>query len=217
MTSPTIIWDWNGTLLNDLSLCIASINQLLRKRELPLLDKKLYQEVFSFPVKDYYSAIGFDFSTEDFSVPAHEFIDLYEAGVENCLLHSSAEQVLSYFRHKGCRQFVLSAMHQDMLNRTLKMNNIFDFFDGVAGLEDHYAVSKEERGKGLMDAYNLQKMNTWLIGDTNHDYEVATALGVGCILIADGHQSAQRLKKTGAIVLNNLGEIITTNALNLTD
>jgi phosphoglycolate phosphatase len=71
----SIIWDWNGTLLNDLDFCISTINILLKKRELPLLNHYSYKEVFSFPVKDYYQAVGFDFSKEDFAIPAQEFID----------------------------------------------------------------------------------------------------------------------------------------------
>ncbi len=209
-----LIWDWNGTLLNDLDLCISSINLLLRKRKLPLIDKTLYQKVFSFPVKDYYKAVGFDFNKEDFSIPALEFIDLYEAGVEKCHLHPSAVQVLTYFRDKGYRQFVLSAMHQKMLYKTLKLNDILGFFEGIAGLNDHYAVSKEERGRWLMKNFDIKTENTFLIGDTNHDFEVAQALGVGCILIADGHQSERRLKSTGAVILNKLSELITTNTIN---
>ncbi len=215
MEPTTIIWDWNGTLLNDLSLCISSINLLLKKRQLPLLNKEQYQEVFSFPVKEYYTAIGFDFSKEDFSVPAHEFIDLYEAGVDECPLHPAANRVLSFFRDKGCRQFVLSAMHQEMLQKTLKLNGIYNYFDGIAGLDDHFAVSKEERGRWLLEEFGIVKENSWLIGDTNHDFEVAQALGVGCVLIADGHQSEQRLKNTGSLVLQNLAELINTNALNM--
>ncbi len=215
MQPATIIWDWNGTLLNDLNLCISSINTLLEKRQLSLLNKEHYQEVFSFPVKNYYTAIGFDFSKEDFSVPAHEFIDLYEARVDKCPLQPEAIRVLSYLRDMNCRQFVLSAMHQDMLQKTLKLNGIYEFFEGVAGLDDHYAVSKEERGRWLMKNFGIKTANTWLIGDTNHDFEVAQALGIGCILVADGHQSKQRLQSTGALVLNNLAEIININVLNL--
>ncbi len=213
MQPATLIWDWNGTLLNDLTLCLSSINLLLGRRKLPLLDKSRYQEVFSFPVKDYYASVGFDFSREDFSVPAHEFINLYEAGVKNCSLHPATVQVLSYFRDKDYPQFILSAMHQDMLQKTLKLNGIYDYFEGIAGLDDHYAVSKTERGRLLLEEYGIDKGNTWLIGDTIHDFEVAQSLGITCILIADGHQSKRRLKSTGAMVLNHLTDIITSNII----
>jgi phosphoglycolate phosphatase len=203
----TIIWDWNGTLLNDLDFCISTINTLLEKRNLPLLNGQKYKEVFSFPVKDYYEVIGFDFSKEDFSIPAKEFIDLYENGVANCSLHGSAIDMLSYFKEKGVRQFVLSAMQQNMLEQTLKHNSIFDFFEGVFGLDNHYAVSKIERGEQLLTEFNIEKDKAWIIGDTNHDYEVAKKLEIKCILISDGHQSGARLKDTGVLVIPSLGEL----------
>ena len=208
MGEVNIIWDWNGTLLNDLNLCLMSINSLLEKRKLPLLSHHSYREVFSFPVKDYYMAIGFDFAAEDFSIPAQEFIDLYETGVAGCSLHEKAVEILLHFRDRGCRQFVLSAMHQDMLVKTLKHNEIYHFFEGVAGLDDHYAVSKVERGRQLIKSFNINKGHTLMIGDTNHDFEVAQELGISCVLVADGHQSVQRLEKTGTQVVKNLSELM---------
>ena len=204
----SIIWDWNGTLLNDLWLCIESINILLKKRNLPVIDDRRYLEVFSFPVKDYYEKVGFDFSKEDFSIPAHEFIDLYNARVNTCKLHQLALPVLNNFKEKSIRQYVLSAMQQDMLEATLNQNTIFPYFDAVVGLDDHYAVSKIDRGKELLKNHSIEKDSACIIGDTIHDFEVATELGVSCILIADGHQSKLRLKKTGATVIDTLGDLI---------
>ena len=205
----SIIWDWNGTLLNDLDFCISTINVLLKKRELDLLDRFSYKEVFSFPVKDYYQAIGFDFLKEDFSVSAQEYIDIYNAGVSNCKLHSGATYVLEHFKNMGFRQFVLSAMQQDMLEHTLKHQNIFDYFEGIAGLNDHYAVSKIERGKQLIAHFSINKAQATIIGDTNHDFEVAQQLEVDCILVADGHQSKERLAATGAKVIDDLQQLKT--------
>jgi phosphoglycolate phosphatase len=207
MNAPVIIWDWNGTLLNDLDLCVSSINVLLEKRNLPVLSARKYKEVFSFPVRDYYEAIGFDFGKEDFEVPAMEFIDLYEKGVEKCTLQNGALEILNFLKKKGMRQFVLSAMHQEMLEKTLKHNGIFRFFKGVAGLGDHFAVSKVQRGRQLIGQFNIETENTWMIGDTIHDFEVAQELGIRCILVADGHQSQERLLKTGVTVLDELKKL----------
>lgn len=204
----TIIWDWNGTLLNDLDLCISCINILLEKRNLPLLNKAVYKEAFTFPVKDYYQAIGFDFSKEDFSIPAHQFIRLYGENVKSCSLHPTVSLVLQFFKDSGVRQFVLSAMQQDMLEDTLKHNKIFDYFEGIGGLNDHYAVSKIERGRQLIVDFQIEKNNSRIIGDTIHDFEVASELGIECILVANGHQSEVRLKTTGAVVVPSLEILI---------
>jgi phosphoglycolate phosphatase len=207
----SVIWDWNGTLLNDIDLCIKSINSLLKDRDLPEINTRSYKEVFSFPVQEYYKTLGFDFEKEDFSIPAHQYIDLYYAGFDSCSLQKHAIKVLTHFREKGIQQFVLSAMEHEMLEKTLKLKGISHFFEGVAGLKDHYAVSKVEQGKQLIKDYKIDKEKTWLIGDTIHDFEVATQLGVKCVLIADGHQSLERLEKTGATVIGNIQQLIAGN------
>ena len=211
----SIIWDWNGTLLNDIELCIKSINILLKNRNIPEINTKTYREVFSFPVKDYYETIGFDFEKEDFSVPAHQFIDLYNEGFDSCVLQKSALETLTYFREKGIRQFVLSAMEHRMLEKTLKLKGIANFFEGISGLDDHYAVSKIELGKQLITDFKIDTENVWLIGDTIHDFEVASELGIKCILIADGHQSRERLTQTGGIVIDDLNQLIAGNYFEL--
>ena len=203
----TIIWDWNGTLLNDLDFCISTINILLKERNLALQNRNSYKEVFSFPVKNYYRAIGFNFEKEKFAIPAKEFIDLYDRGVENCSLHKTAVEILSYFKEKNTRQFVLSAMQQNMLEQTIKHNSIYGFFEGIFGLNDHYAVSKIERGEQLISEFRIEKDKTWIIGDTIHDFEVAEKLGIKCILVADGHQTEKRLKSTGATVISKLNDL----------
>ncbi len=208
-----VIWDWNGTLLNDLDHCIATINVLLEKRKLPMIDHSRYKDVFSFPVKEYYQSVGFDFSKENFEIPAKEFIDLYDRQVKNCPLHDSAIEVLSFFKEHNISQFVLSAMKQEMLEETLKHNRISHFFEAVAGLNDHYAVSKIERGKQLIRQFEIDKKNTFIIGDTIHDFEVARELGTACILIADGHQSKERLQKTGSTVISALKDLMATSEI----
>jgi phosphoglycolate phosphatase len=203
----TIIWDWNGTLLNDLDFCISTINILLKKRNLTLQNRNSYKEVFSFPVKDYYRAVGFDFEKEEFAIPAKEFIDLYDSGVGNCTLHPKSIEILSWFKKRNMRQFVLSAMQENMLEQTIKHNSISNYFEGVFGLNDHYAVSKINRGEQLISEFRIEKDKTWIIGDTIHDFEVAEKLGVKCILIADGHQSEERLKSTGSVVISELNDL----------
>lgn len=207
----SVIWDWNGTLLNDVELCISSVNSLLKDRNLPLINTKKYKEVFSFPVKEYYKTLGFDFETEDFSVPAHQYIDLYYSGFESCSLQKNTVEVLTHFREKGIRQFVLSAMEHKMLEKTLKMKGIFHFFEGVAGLNDHYAVSKVDVGKQLILDFEIDRERTVMIGDTTHDFEVAQQLGIRCILVADGHQTPERLEKTGGIVIGSLNGLVSQN------
>jgi len=203
-----IIWDWNGTLLNDMELCVHTINDMLQKRNLHELSFDEYKDVFSFPVKDYYQKIGFDFNTEPFEIPACEFIDNYNCQVDNCSLHENSLTVLNYFQSVGIRQFILSAMKQDALDQCLEQQKVSHFFEHISGLDNHYAASKLKNGQQMISELNLKASELILIGDTVHDFEVASELGCQCILIANGHQSKQILESTGVLVIDELGQLL---------
>jgi phosphoglycolate phosphatase len=203
-----IIWDWNGTLLDDTELCVTIMNGMLKKRDLPLLTVDSYQNIFTFPVKNYYQHIGFNFEAEPFEIPAKEFIDRYNEKVLECELHEQEKSILNHFQTNQIQQFVLSAMKQDALEKCLVSYSIDHFFEHISGLDDHYAVSKLDNGRLLFRKFNLNPDKTILIGDTVHDYEVASELRCQCVLIANGHQSKQRLESTGGLVINSLDELL---------
>lgn len=207
MKFESIIWDWNGTLLDDVDIAVAIINQLLCQRGLKPIAYEHYLEVFTFPVRDYYEQVGFDLKNEPFEIPAYQFIAGYNEAVETCGLHREAIAALRRLKNLGCRQFILSAMEQQQLEKTVDQNEISPFFEDLCGLNHHFATSKVEIGRNLIINRKLNPEMTLLIGDTIHDFEVAQAIGTNCILIAKGHQSKKRLLNTGAIVLNNLDEI----------
>ena len=203
-----IIWDWNGTLLNDMHLSVQTINEMLVMRHLPQLSILSYKEVFAFPVKDYYQKIGFNFEHEPFEIPALEFIERYNEQVSGCSLHQDSLRILDYFHSIGIRQFILSAMHQDILNDCLKHYRIDHFFEHISGLDNHFAVSKVANGHRLIAELNLDAKELILIGDTIHDFEVASELGCQCVLIANGHQSKAVLEATGVMVLDELNQLL---------
>ena len=208
MKFETVIWDWNGTLLNDLSVAVTIINQMLIERNLKPITVEHYLEVFTFPVCDYYEQIGFDLEKEPFEIPAFQFISNYNIAVQTCRLHRDVTAILGCLKDQGYRQFILSAMEQQQLEKTVQQSGIPHFFEELVGLDNHFASSKIENGREMFTKRGLTPELTVLIGDTVHDYEVAEAIGCKCILVTHGHQSQRRLMKTGAKVVDSLDEII---------
>jgi phosphoglycolate phosphatase len=203
----SIIWDWNGTLLNDLDICLESINQLLSNRNLEQLNHDKYLEVFDFPIIEYYQRIGFDFKKEPFEIPANQFIELYFSKLKKANLHTNVEKVLQTFKQKNISQYILSAAEEINLKHALEYYKIAHYFDDVAGLAHHYAYSKIDVGKDLIARKSINPSISCLIGDTLHDYEVAQALGLQCVLIANGHQPYEKLKTVGVPVYLSLEEM----------
>jgi phosphoglycolate phosphatase len=202
-----IVWDWNGTLLNDVHVCVDSINQMLKPRNIPLLGVGSYREVFGFPVKDYYEKAGFNFVKEPYDVVAIEFIEIYRQRIAQCSLFTEAEAVLRQIAKLNLPQFILSAMQQDLLETSLKEKGIFAYFSFIAGTGDHFAGGKLGSAKNLQQIIGIEPENILLVGDTTHDHEVAEKMGWQSVLISNGHQSANRLKATGSPVLENLTSV----------
>ncbi|MDF1563055.1 MAG: HAD hydrolase-like protein [Deltaproteobacteria bacterium] len=203
-----LIWDWNGTLLDDAWLCVEVMNGLLSRRGLPPLSLERYQEVFAFPVKDYYVGLGFDFAAEPWEAVGTEFIEGYEAGQRGCQLQPGAREVLEAIAGRGIGQSVLSASQRTRLHRQARDHAIDHHFSELLGLDDHYAGGKIEIGRDWLDETGIDPATTLLVGDTDHDLEVAEALGLRCYLVPSGHQSAGRLAAHGAPLLSSLSGLL---------
>jgi phosphoglycolate phosphatase len=206
MNIKHIVWDWNGTLVNDNWLSIKAINILLEKYNLPKVDKERYLELFTFPVIDYYNKLGFDFDKTPFNIIGTEFIKEYTERMYEVKMQDGAKDVLQYLKVSKIPQSLLSAAKQQMLDSLMKFHSIEDYFVRVTGLADHYANSKLAAGKAWIDELNLNPKEVLLIGDTLHDVEVANEIGAECILIAQGHATYDRLLSSGKKVFHNLFE-----------
>lgn len=202
-----VIWDWNGTLLDDVSACVNAINALMGRRGLGSVTPESYRELFAFPVKQLYRRLGFDLAQENWDALAQEFHDAFlsDPGIR---LQPDARGCLEALRLRGLRQSVLSASEQSILRDTMHAFGITPYFTHIHGLDDLYAHSKVEQGRALLRALPEPPEATLLIGDTTHDHEVAEALGIRCLLIADGHQSRPRLARCGCPIVEGLGSVL---------
>jgi len=202
----TIVWDWNGTLFNDVSLCIESINHLLRAQNLPIFqNKEAYQRVFCFPIIRYYTLAGFDFHKRSFEQLADDYMEYYQPRSYDCTLYENAISTLEHFQKKGYRQILLSASKQDFLTKQMKCFSIDQYFETVLALDNIHAFSKQDIA--LRYFQNHPHSNVTLIGDSVHDYEVAQSLHADCILISEGHEHVSKLKQTPAVVIDTMEKL----------
>jgi len=199
-----VIWDWNGTLLNDARLCVATINAVLRQRGLPTITPRRYAERFIFPVRDYYRGLGFDFEKESFEIVGTEFIERYRRRCRSCRLQPHARRVLQALARAGLTQSVLSAHEQATLDQMVDHYGLRRFFVRCVGLDDHYARGKLHTGRRWIRELGHAGREVLLVGDTEHDAEVARALEVDCVLFAGGHNTVARLKACGFPVIRSL-------------
>ena len=201
----TVVWDWNGTLLDDLSVSFEATNRLLRANGLqPLADLDRYRAVFSFPVIDYYRRIGLDPERFSFDKLAQQYMAFYHPAAEHCRLQAGAFDTLCALRRMGVVQVLLSASKQSHLEMQLARYPIRDFFFRVLGIGDIYAASKRQLAETFVRSSGRAPDRFLFVGDSVHDFEVAQGCGARCVLFCGGHQARDILESTGAPVIDSL-------------
>ena len=203
----TVIFDFNGTILDDLTLCFNVLNKMLIMYNHAPVTLERYLDIFTFPVQEYYKKAGFIFEKEPFDELAPIFMDLYQPNSLKCELHKGIVEIIEKWRNEGKKIILLSASKRNLMIEQLQSFKIEHLFDEILGTGTINAVGKLDIAREYLDKNHVDKGSTIMIGDTLHDDEVANILGVSSFLIAKGHQSKERLLKSNAIVLNDISEI----------
>ena len=102
---------------------------------------------------------------------------------------------------------MLSNSEQGSLTRQIERWGLSDLFEHVQGRSDTFATGKVEAGRALLARSGVSEARAVLIGDTLHDAEVAAELGIGCVLVAAGHQSVERLAHASCRVVASLAQL----------
>lgn len=196
-----VLWDWNGTLVDDVDLCARIVGSIMADHKLDPITKEGYRALFRFPVADYYKDIGF--GSDQFATVTQAFMMRYHQGVNSLQLFRGVPEMLADLQKAGIQSSILTAAHEKDVLHLLEHFGIRDFFTHVYGLSDHDAVSKVDRGKQLIQRLACPPRDVIMVGDTDHDWEVAQAMGVDILLVADGHQHHDRLENVTPYVLHS--------------
>lgn len=211
MREPTairhVIFDWNGTLINDLELAVKGVNALRQAQSLPALDALVYRQHFGFPIRHFYETLGINCASGLFDELIRTYLGIFNREIDACSLHPGAESFLLGLKKQGVTISVLSASQHQTLIRNLKAAGIDHLVDIVSGLTDTQAMGKIDIASQLDQALGHPGSAALMIGDTDHDIEVARACGWQVASVSHGHQSDDRLRAIHPHVFSDLPSV----------
>ena len=201
-----VIWDFNGTVLNDMQAGIDSVNIMLSERGLPVIrNLDHYRELFDFPIEGYYGRLGFDFTKESYhDILAPLWVKLYREHSADAPLFEGVRELAGALRRAGKKQSILSVSHSGLMRQQLLERGALDWFDEIWGTDTIHAYGKTEIARSWRVAH--PDAVPVLLGDTTHDFEVSREIGADCILIAAGHHARKKLEGCGVPVVDSLAE-----------
>lgn len=202
-----IIWDWNGTLLDDIGASLASVNDMLAARGEQPMDINRYKECIGTPIIRFYEQV-FDLEKEDYPSILAEYNAGYMKHLADCSLTDGAVEAIEIFAAAGIHQAIVSSSNNAQLCDNARKYGVYDRFEAVLGAADFKADSKIERARAYLAESGAEKGRVLVIGDLEHDAEMANEIGADCVLLTSGHEHPERLKKSGAVIFDKIQELI---------
>jgi phosphoglycolate phosphatase len=202
-----VIWDWNGTLINDGELCVSIVNELLRELSIPSVSLRFYRDNFQFPVRSYYEKIGFPKDNRIHERISGQFIRRYRESWRSCDLQPNSLKALETLKDAGIGQSILSASKTSDLRHFVSEFGLPGYFNLVEGVSHIEASGKAEVSRSHFKEINLPPGEVLLVGDTNHDGEIAKGLKANCLLYTRGHNSEAVLARSGHPLIDDLMQV----------
>ena len=196
----SLLFDWSGTLCDDLSLTLQATNYVISQYGLPALDRAAFRAEFQLPYPAYYSWKTPGVPIEE--LEGHYRHILNSPGAVPVTLLPHARAFLDFCKARGIRCFILSSMDSRAFVRQAQELGVYDCFEGI-----HTGIlNKEEHIHSLLARHGLRAADTAFIGDMQHDMKAAHAAGVCAIGVLTGYNNAAQLHEAEPdLVVPHLG------------
>lgn len=202
-----IIWDFNGTLLSDAQLGVDCDNHVFDTLGLPRITIDDYRRHMTMPVRDFYTALGVDLNVYKYETISRIWLDRFNQYAVSVGLVPGALELTAKMKEAGFTQSILSASYEKSLLEQCQALGINAYMDEIGGLGDESAQKKTDIGRRQLEKLGLKGEDCVLVGDMVADSELADVLGTDCVLVAWGHNSAERLEKTGRTVVCDMNDL----------
>ncbi len=192
-----VIWDWNGTLINDVHIACRAVNDILSDLGRPSIDMAQYYHLMRDGMDRYYEYLFYP-DKAPYDKLTVWFSKYYDEHIKTAALHDGAEEVLKELACMGITQTIVSSSHKEKVRRDAARFGVDGCFDELLGADDLLVGSKVERAIDYIERKGFEPSRTLVVGDMIHDVDMAKAIGAHCVIIPKGHQSPERVAELGA-------------------
>ncbi|MBT8228450.1 MAG: HAD family hydrolase [Dactylosporangium sp.] len=202
-----LVWDWNGTLLDDLALTIHATNATIAAAGGRPITLDEHKKTFRRPLTDFYAEVlGRPVTSAEFAHLDTVFYRVYHAGLEACPLAADVWEALAAW---PWTQSVLSMWGHVELVRELDRRGLTGHLARVDGCRNNgLGDLKRAYLAGHLATVGVNGATCVLIGDSLDDADAAAAVGGRCVLYAGGITDPARLRATGYPVAFTLVEAV---------
>ncbi len=202
----TIIWDFNGTLVDDVYAALGAVNDMLLCRNQQIITIDEYYKAIDIPIWKFYEKVFLPNT-----ITPEEAIAEFDSGYQKHLkpepLMEGATEILSYLSSLHKQQLVVSSSHKNIVTSRLKALGVSRYFTDILALSDYYVGDKTFLAKQYLSDNAIKSEDVVVIGDCVADWQMSKALCCDCVLNTKGHQSRREFAVTDAVIIDSLLEL----------
>jgi phosphoglycolate phosphatase-like HAD superfamily hydrolase len=204
-----VVWDWNGTLLDDLAATVIATRASLRGLSRVKVSVGEYRQIFARPVRPFHEAlVGRALSDSEWCTVNDRFYDCYRRLESRVRLADGARIALESFHRAGIVQSVLSRTRHERLVAAVEKYELTDYFSIVDGATDHLDSSKSLALRRHLAVAGTDPESVVMVGDTVDDAAAAGTARLGCLLVAGcSFETMAKLQAAGQVV-NDLSDVV---------
>lgn len=207
-----IIFDWSGTLVDDLPAVWQATNYVLAQAHRDQLTLEQFRAEFCLPFKKMYDRFLPDIPLDQLEVWFHKS---FRESQDSVVPLPHAREFLEFCREREVRTFLLSSVHEKHFKVQADTTGFGPFLDRCyVGVLD-----KSEVIHRILDENKLDRGETIFIGDMQHDIDTAKHGGIRSCAVLTGYNVLQQLRESEPdLIVEHLGElrsILETNEMEL--
>ncbi|MBE9373111.1 HAD family hydrolase [Saccharopolyspora sp. HNM0983] len=205
-----VVWDWNGTLLDDNHAVVAAVNAVCAEFDREQVDLQEWRSVFSRPLHQCYERLlRRSLSDQDWARIDLLYHRAYRDLLHTCGLADGVPTALRGWADAGGSQSLLSMWFHDELVPLVAEMGLHELFDRVDGLRQEIGGgSKAEHLRHHLAQQELDPREVVLIGDVLDDAVAAQRAGAECVLVSTGVMAAESLRDSGFPVVGSVAEAL---------
>ncbi|MFB7949584.1 HAD family hydrolase [Kitasatospora phosalacinea] len=206
-----IVWDWNGTLLSDMTAVVGASNAAFATVGIAPMTLEEYRAQYEIPIPRFYERLmGRVPSQAEWLALDDAFHVKYTELFPGCGLTPGVEALLEGWTAAGRSQSVLSMYEHAKLVPAVDAFGLTRHFLRVDGRRGAAGGRKAGELAAHLDALGggVDRGRTVLIGDAADDAEAALAAGIKSVLYTGGSHTREKLVHLGVPVVDSLAEAV---------
>jgi phosphoglycolate phosphatase-like HAD superfamily hydrolase len=208
-----VVWDWNGTLVDDHAAVVAAVNDALVGLGLSSISADDYRTHYTRPVQRFYERLaGRPIGPDEWRALDAAYHESYQGSLERLALARDARAALAAAERMGLTQSLLSMWRHELLVPLVERLGIRHFFVRVDGLRVPGGDTKVGHLAEHLAALGLEGSAVLLVGDSLDDLAAARAVGARCVLYDGGSHHRHALEATGVPVVGSLTDALAVAA-----